>query len=257
MHAYNPIVAAILLTGVFECAVAERGFCFPGECGFMNHRELALASYANADPAVDGVIVGRIEGVHTRHGSDELGSKERRVIGMDILVEKSLAGCFEIGERKEVVLFGYGGWHWEAATAREMAPIVAIAEANFDLERQLAERDSLAFFEREMPARLERNRLRLIALGMERKLPFLILWIYSHDGSDAPRRLTEAVVVPGKSYLMFIPDMGETFPFQSRPGSSNLPFDIYPASFAAVLPPTSRPENCEPATERAGRAFAW
>lgn len=257
MRAYNLIIAALLLTAMFEEAMAERRVCFPGECGFMDHRELILASYEEVDPAVDGVIVGRIEAVHTRYGSDDPGAKEKRLIGMDVVVEDSLAGCFEPGERKEVVLWGYGGWHWKEASAKEMAPIVAIAEANLDLERELAERDSLVFLEREMPARLERNRLRLIALGVERKLPFLILWVYSGDSLDAPRRLTEVVVVPGTSYLMFIPDMGETFQGQSRAGSSNLPFDIYPASFATLLPQTSRPESCESAGERAGRGFGW
>ena len=257
MHAFHLIVATLLLTAVLEEAMAERRVCFPGECGFMDHRELMLASYDEVDPAVDGVIVGRIEAVHTRYGSDEPGAKEKRLIGMDVVVEESLAGCFEPRERKEVVLWGYGGWQWKEASAKEMAPVMAIAEANLDLERELAERDSLVFLEREIPARLERNRLRLIALGVERKLPFLILWVYSGDSLDAPRRLTEAVVVPGMSYLMFIPDMGETFQGQSRAGSSDLPFDIYPASFAILLAQTSRPEKCESAEERAGRGFGW
>ena len=44
---------------------------------------------------------------------------------------------------------------------------------------------------------------------------------------------------------MFMPDLGETFVGQSRASSVNLPFDIYPAAFATLLPHTSRPENCE------------
>ena len=255
MRAIDLIVVAVLLTGVFQEALAERGFCFPGECGFMDHRELVLASYAEVNPAVDGVIVGRIEAVHTRYGSDEVGAEEARVVGVDVVVEESLAGCFETGERKEVVVFGYGGWHWDDRSAEAMAPVLAIVEANFDLERELAEQDSLAFFEQEVPARLERNRRRLFALGMERKLPFLVISIHL-GGLDDPRRRTEAVVVPGKPYLMFIPDMG-IFPFESRSGRSELPFDIYPASFASLVPETNRPETCESAQERAGRAFAW
>ena len=247
----------MLLTGLFEETLADR-FCFPGQCGFLDHREQVLASFADADPAVDGVVVGRIDAVHTRSGSDEPGTKEWRAIGVKVVVEESLAGCFEVGERKEVVLYGYGGWHWqEEASAEEMAPLRAIAETNFDLERELAERDSLVFFQREMPAQLERNRLRLIALGVERKLPSLILPLHLGGGLDDPRRSTEAVVFPGESYLMFIPDLGETFVGQSRANRSGLAFDIYPAAFATLLPRTSRPENCESAQERAGREFTW
>ena len=255
MRTYNLVAAAALLAGLFQDAVADR-FCFPSQCGFMDHREQVLASLAEVDPTVDGVVVGRIEAVHTRSGSEEPGTKEWRVIGMKVLVEESLAGCFEVGERKEVVLIGHGGWHWQEASAEEMAPLRAIAEANFDLERELAERDSLVFFEEEVPAQLERNRLRLIAVSVERKLPFLVLPLHL-GGLDAPRRKTDAVVFPGESYLMFIPDLGETFVGQSRANSSALAFDIYPAAFATLLPRASRPEDCESAQERAGREFTW
>ena len=121
MRAIDLIVIAVLLTGVSQETVAERGFCFPGECGFMDHRELVLASYAEVNPAVDGVIVGRIEAVRTRYGSDEAGSEEARIVGVDVVVEESLAGCFETGERKEVVVFGYGGWHWDDRSVEAMA----------------------------------------------------------------------------------------------------------------------------------------
>ena len=246
MDAKHLIIAVALLSGVVQEAAGELIPCWPGECNVQSHREMALTAYAEVNPRLDAVVVGRIEDVRHQYGNDEVGAKELRTLWIDMVVERSLAGCFSAGDRFALSAFGYGGWHWRLRSPEEMAPVLAIAEANMDLEREADERDDRHFLRHEVPKQLERNRERLIALGVARQLPFVVLMVYDND-LPSLRRHTDVVLVPGRSYLLFTPSSGETSPYMRRRTTSQLMFDIYPASFAEYLPPPVRPDSCDEA----------
>ena len=125
-----------------------------------------------------------------------------------------------------------------------MAPVLAIAEANMELERQADERDDRHFLIYEVPKHLKLNRERLIALGVAQQLPFVVLMVNDNDVPSF-RRVTEVVLVPGQSYLIFTPSSGETSSNGRHRTTSQLMFDIYPASFAEYLPPPVRTDSCE------------
>ena len=222
--------------------------CWPGECNVQSHQEMALTAYAEVDPKLDVVVVGRIVGVRSFYGSGEPGATEPRRLSVDVVVERSLAGCLLSGDRLALSAYGYGGWHWQERSAEDMVPVLDIAEANMELEREADERDDRHFLVHEVPKHLERNRERLIALGMAQQLPFVVLMV---DDNDMPslRRHTDVVAVPGQSYLIFTPSTGETSPYMPRRTTSELMFDIYPASFAEYLPPPVRPDSCDEAGE--------
>ena len=113
------------------------------------------------------------------------------------------------------------------------------------LEREADKRDDRRFLVDEAPKHLKRNRERLIALGVARQLPFVVLKVRS----DVPslRRRTDVVLVPDQLYLILARSIGKTSPFTDRRSNSPLMFDIYPASFAEYLPPPVRPERCDEA----------
>ena len=115
-----------------------------------------------------------------------------------------------------------------------------------ELEREADERDDRHFLRHEVPKHLKRNRERLIALGVARQLPFVVLDVYENT-LPSSRRATEVVLVPGEPYLMFTPAGGKAIPTGRGPGSTGLMFDIYPASFAEYLPPPVRPDSCDDA----------
>ena len=240
------IIALALLIGVAQETAGELIPCWPGECNVQSHREMALTAYAEVDPRLDAVVVGRIEAVRTLYGSGELGATESRRLSVDVVVERSRAGCFLAGHRFVLSASGYGGWHWQPRSLEEMAPVLAIAEANMELERKADERDDRHFLRHEVPKHLKRNRERLIALGVARRLPFVVLEIFDND-TPSLRRHTDVVLMPGRSYLIFTPSDGETSPYLRSQTSSELMFDIYPASFAEYLPPPVRPESCDAA----------
>ena len=214
----------------------------------QNHREMALTAYAEVDPRLDAVVVGNIERLRHQYGNDEVGAKEFRFLWVDVRVERSLSGCFLAGDRLVLSAAGYGGWHWRERSPEEMAPVLAIAEANMALEREADERDDRHWLRHEMPKHLKRNRERLIALGVARQLPFVVLEVLDNDVPSS-RRHTDVVLVPGRSYLLFTPSSGETSPFGRHRTTSELMFDIYPASFAEYLPPPVRPDSCDEARE--------
>ena len=243
------LIAALVWLGaaIFEAAGDEIP-CWPGECNVQNHREMVLTAYAEVDPRLDAVVVGRIEGVRHRYGSEEVGATERRLLWVDVRVERSVAGCLVAGDRLVLSTGGYGGWHWQPRSPEEMVPVLAIAEANMDLEREADERDDRHFLRHEVLKHLKRNRERLIALGVERRLPFVVLVVADND-LPSSRRRTDVVLVPGQSYLIFTPSSGETSSFSRHRTDSELMFDIYPASFAEYLPPPVRPDSCEEAGE--------
>ena len=205
---------------------------------------MALTAYAEVDPELDAVVVGRIEAVRHQYGNDEVGATEFRRLWADVVVDRSLAGCLRVGDRLALSASGYGGWHWQPRSQEEMAPVLAIAEANMALEREADERDDRHFLMHEVPKHLKRNRERLIALGVARRLPFVVLRVRDNDPPSLRRR-TDVVLVPSRSYLIFTPSTGETSPFLVRRNNSELMFDIYPASFADYLPPPVRPDSCD------------
>ena len=248
MNTRQLIVALGLLAGVFNEVVADEIPCWPGECNVQSHREMVLTAYAEVDPRLDAVVVGRIEGVRHRYGNEEVGATELRLLWVDVRVERSVAGCILAGDRMALSAWGYGGWHWRPRSPEEMAPVLAIAEANMDLEREADERDDRHFLRHEVLKHLKRNRERLIALGVERKLPFVVLEIADND-LPSSRRRTDVVLVPGQSYLIFTPSSGETSSFGRHRTDSELMFDVYPASFAEYLPPPVRPDSCDEAGE--------
>ena len=244
MNARDLTVTLALLTSSVQEAAGELIPCWPGECNVQSHREMALTAYAEVDPKLDAVVVGRIEAVRHQYGNDEVGATEFRFLWVDVVVDQSFAGCFRAGDRLALSVAGYGGWHWGERSSADMAPVLAIAEANMALEREADARDDRHFLIYEVPKHLKRNRERLIALGVAKQLPFVVLLV---NDSDVPsfRRATEVVLVPGQSYLIFTPNTGETSPFLVRRNNSELMFDIYPASFADYLPPPVRPDSCD------------
>ena len=245
MNARHLIVTLALLTGAVQEAAGELIPCWPGECNVQNHREMALTAYAEVDPKLDAVVVGRIEALRHQYGNDEVGATEFRYLWVDLVVDWSLAGCFRAGDRLTLSAAGYGGWHWRERPPEDMAPVLAIAEANMELEREADEQDDRHFLMHEVPEHLERNRERLIALGAAKQLPFVVLMVHDND-LPSLRRRTEVVLVPGQSYLVFTPSTGETRPYLVRRNNSELMFDVYPASFAKYLPlPVLRPDSCE------------
>ena len=240
------IVALALLAGVVKEAAGDEIPCWPGECNVQNHREMVLTAYAEVNPRLDVVVIGRIEGLRHQHGNEEIGAKRFRYLWVDVRVERSVVGCFLAGDRLVLSAAGYGGWHWQPRSPEEMAPVLAIAEANMDLEREADERDDRHFLRYLVPKHLKRNRERLIALGVERELPFVVLEIADND-LPSSRRRTDVVLVPGQPYLIFTPSSGETSSFGRHRTDSELMFDIYPASFAEYLPPPLRPDSCDDA----------
>ena len=248
MKAGHLIVALVWLGVAVQEAAGELVPCWPGECNVQNHREMVLTAYAEVDPKLDAVVVGRIEAVRHLYGNDEVGATESRHFWADMVVDRSLAGCFRAGDRLALSTSGYGGWHWRERSVADMAPVLAIAEANMALEREADERDDRHFLMHEVPKHLKRNRERLIALGVARQLPFVVLKVHDND-LPTFRRDTEVVLVPGQPYLIFTPNTGETNPFTVRRNNSELMFDIYPASFAEYLPPPLRPASCDEAGE--------
>ena len=252
MSARRLIVALALLAGAVKQAAGDEIPCWPGECNVQSHREMVLTAYAEVDPRLDVVVVGRIEDVRHRYGSEEVGATERRLLWVDVRVERPLAGCILAGDRLVLSTGGYGGWHWKPRSPEEMAPVLAIAEANMDLEREADERDDRHFLRYLVPKQLKRNRERLIALGVERKLPFVVLEIADND-LPSSRRRTDVVLVPGQPYLIFTPSSGETSSFGRHRTESELMFDIYPASFAEYLPPPIRPDSCDDAGDQLER----
>ena len=248
MNARHLIVTLALLTGAVQEAAGELIPCWPGECNVQSHREMALTAYAEVDPKLDAVVVGRIEALRHQYGNDEVGATESRFLWVDVVVDRSFAGCFRAGDRLTLSASGYGGWHWRERAPEDMAPVLAIAEANMELEREADERDDRHFLMDEVPKHLKRNRERLIALGVAKQLPFVVLKVQDND-LPSLRRHTDVVMVPGQSYLIFTPSTGETTPFLVRRNNSELMFDIYPASFAEYLPPPVRPDSCDEAGE--------
>ena len=246
MNTRQLIVALALLAGVVKEAAGELIPCWPGECNVQSHREMVLTAYAEVNPRLDVVVIGRIEGLRHQHGNEEIGAKRFRYLWVDVRVERSVVGCFLAGDRLVLSAAGYGGWHWQPRSPEEMAPVLAIAEANMDLEREADERDDRHFLRHEVPKQLKRNRERLIAIGVERQLPFVVLEVLDND-LPSLRRHTDVVLVPDESYLFFTPSNGETSPFLRSGTSSDLMFDIYPASFAEYLPPPVRPDSCDEA----------
>ena len=244
MNAAKLVVALTWFGVVAQQAAGELIPCWPGECNVQSHQEMALTAYAEVDPKLDVVVVGRIVGVRTPYSSDKPGATEPRRLSVDVVVERSLAGCLLSGDRLALSAYGYGGWHWQERSAEEMAPVLDIAEANMELEREADERDDRHFLMNEVPKHLERNRERLIALGVAQQLPFVVLMVYDND-LPSLRRHTDVVAVPGQSYLIFTPSSGETSPYMRRRTTSELMFDIYPASFAEYLPPPVRPDTCD------------
>ena len=241
------LIAALLCLGIVaQEAAGELIPCWPGECNVQSHREMALTAYAEVDPELDAVVVGRIEALRHQYGNDEVGATESRFLWVDVVVDRSFAGCFRAGDRLTLSASGYGGWHWRERAPEDMAPVLAIAEANMELEREADERDDRHFLMDEVPKHLKRNRERLIALGVAKQLPFVVLKVQDND-LPSLRRHTDVVMVPGQSYLIFTPSTGETTPFLVRRNNSELMFDIYPASFADYLPPPVRPESCDEA----------
>ena len=243
MNARHLIVTLALWTGAVQEAEGSFIPCWPGDCNVQSHREMVLAAYAEVDPELDAVVVGRIKAVRHLYGNDEVGATEFRYLRADVVVDRSLAGCLRAGDRLALSAAGYGGWHWRERPAADMAPVLAIAEANMELEREAVERDDRHFLVYEVPKHLKRNRERLIALGVAKQLPFLVLMVNDNDVPSF-RRATEVVLVPGQSYLIFTPISGETRSHMRRRTTSELMFDIYPASFAEYLPPPVRPDGC-------------
>ena len=244
MNARHLIVTLALLTGAVQEAAGELIPCWPGECNVQSHREMALTAYAEVDPKLDAVVVGRVEAVRHLYGNDEVGATELRTLSLDVVVDRSLAGCVRAGDRLALSAHGYGGWHWQERSLADMAPVLAIAEANMELERQADERDDRHFLTYEVPKNLKLNRERLIALGVAQQLPFVVLMVNDNDVPSF-RRVTEVVLVPGQSYLIFTPSSGETSSNGRHRTTSELMFDIYPASFAEYLPPPVRPASCD------------
>ena len=240
------LIALAWLSAAVQDVAGDEIPCWPGECNVQSLREMVLTAYAEVNPRLDAVVVGRIEGLRHEYGNDEVGAKEFRYFQANVRVERSLAGCLLAGDRLILSASGYGGWHWRERSPEEMAPVLAIAEANMELEREADERDDRHWLRHEMPKHLKRNRERLIALGVARQLPFVVLRVRDND-LPSSRRRTDVVMVPGRSYLLFTPSSGETSPFGRRRTTSELMFDIYPASFAEYLPPPVRPESCDEA----------
>ena len=246
MKAGHLIVALVWLGVAVQEAAGELVPCWPGECNVQNHREMVLTAHAEVDPKLDAVVVGRIEAVRHLYGNDEVGATELRTLSLDVVVDRSLAGCVRAGDRLALSAHGYGGWHWQRRSLADMAAVLAIAEANMELERQADERDDRHFLIYEVPKHLKRNRERLIALGVAQQLPFVVLMVSDNDVPSF-RRVTEVVLVPGQSYLIFTPSSGETSSNGRHRTTSELMFDIYPASFAQYLPPPVRRDSCDEA----------
>ena len=244
MKAGHVFVALWLCVTVQEAAEGWAP-CWPGECNVQSHREMVLTVYAEVDPKL--AVVGRIEAVRHLYGNDEVGATESRYLWADVVVDRSLAGCFRTGDRLALSASGYGGWHWGERSPADMAPVLAIAEANMALEREADKRDDRRFLVDEAPKHLKRNRERLIALGVARQLPFVVLKVRN----DVPslRRRTDVVLVPGQPYLIFAPSTGETNPKSGHRDNAEVTFDIYPAHFAEYLPPPVRPDSCDEAGE--------
>ena len=189
MNARHLIVTLALLTGAVQEAAGELIPCWPGECDVQNHREMVLTAHAEVDPKLDAVVVGRIEAVRHLYGNDEVGATELLALSIDVAVDRSLAGCVRAGDRLALSAHGYGGWHWQERSLADMAPVLAIAEANMELERQADERDDRHFLIFEVPKHLKLNRERLIALGVARRLPFVVLRVRDNDLPSLRRRI--------------------------------------------------------------------
>ena len=152
------MVALAWLGVTVQEAAAGWAPCWPGECNVQSHREMVLTVYAEVDPKLDAVVVGRIKAVRHLYGNDEVGATESRYLWADVLVDRSLAGCFRTGDRLVLAASGYGGWHWRARSPADMAPVLAIAEANMALEREADARDDRHSLVYEVPKHLKRNR---------------------------------------------------------------------------------------------------
>ena len=267
MKAIGLIVTTGLVAFAAQETAGERVVCWPGECWFPDHMEMLASSYERVDPRADAVVVGRVEVVNRLadvrtapdgrlYHEDSTAVDEKGSFQLDVVVDNSVAGCYLAGDRFSTKVRGYGRlrWpqrlakkHWQQKSAEEMAPVLELAEANWNLERELHDRADFGFYQDELPARYERNRQRLLELGMARDLPFLLVSA-DHGDHDGFGRMTEVVVVPGQRYLMFVSGRW-ILPLWRRPKpefQSGLRFDIYPASFAEHLPRADRPKECEP-----------
>ena len=80
MNARHLIVTLALWTGTVQEAEGSFIPCWPGDCNVQSHREMALAAYAEVDPKLDAVVVGRIEAVRHMYGNDEVGATESRFL---------------------------------------------------------------------------------------------------------------------------------------------------------------------------------
>lgn len=246
MNAIGLTVTTGLLAFAAQETAGERVWCRPGECWFPDHMEMLASSYEEVDHRVDAVVIGRVVAAGPSPGpEDSTEVAELASFWIDVIVDDPLAGCALEGDRFSARVVGYGRRHWrknywQAKSAEEMAPVLALAEANWNLEREVHDRADLGFFENEMLARYERNRQRL--LGMARELPLLVLGVNDKD-IDGFGRWSEVVVVPGQRYLMFVPG-GLLLPsFGSVESALN--FDVYPASFVEHLPRADRPKECD------------
>ena len=86
MNARHLIVTLALLTGTDQQAEGSFIPCWPGECNVQSHREMVLTAYAEVDPKLDAVVVGRIEAVRHQYGNDEVGATEFRRLWADLVV---------------------------------------------------------------------------------------------------------------------------------------------------------------------------